>query len=206
MICRSANALQYISFMKHEGYKIRDQHGVYFITFSVVQWVDVFTRYTYAETVINSLKYCIEKKELQLHAWCLMSNHLHLIVSSKNGKLSDTLRDFKKYTSRVIIQQIADNKEESRRAWMLWIFKSAGEKNTRNNIYQFWRQENHPIQLESIDFTLTKLEYIHNNPVKAGLVEKPEDYMLSSARDYNSKKGLIPVEHLTAAYTLHRAY
>ncbi len=75
--------------MKDDGYKIRDGHGVYFITFAVVQWVDVFSRYCYAETVINSLRYCINKKGLRLHAWCIMTTHLHLIVSAENGNLSD---------------------------------------------------------------------------------------------------------------------
>jgi REP element-mobilizing transposase RayT len=192
--------------MKHEGYKIRDQHGLYFITFATVQWVDVFTRYCYAETVLASLRFCIQEKGLNVHAWCLMSNHIHLIVSAKNGNVSDVLRDFKKYTSATILKQIESNNEESRKHWMLWIFKQAGSNNSRNNKYQFWQQDNQPIQLETVKFTLTKLEYIHNNPVKAGMVEKPEDYLLSSARDYNSRKGLLVIEHLTAAYTLHKAY
>ena len=192
--------------MKHEGYKIRDQHGLYFITFATVQWVDVFTRQYYVETVLDSLRFCISEKGLNLHAWCLMSNHIHLIVSAKKGNVSDVLRDFKKFTSATILKQIESNKEESRKNWMLWIFKQAGANNNRNSNYQFWQQDNHPIQLETVNFTLTKLEYTHNNPVKAGLVEKPEDYLLSSARDYNGNKGLLPIEHLPAAYTLHKAY
>ena len=85
---------------------------------------------------------------------------------------------------------------------MLWIFKSVGASNSRNNTYQFCQQDNQPILLETPDFTLVKLQYIHNNPVKAGLVEKPEDHLLSSARDYNGGKGMLPIKHLTAAYTL----
>jgi putative transposase len=190
--------------MKDDGYKIRDQFGVYFITFGVVQWVDVFSRHCYVETVINSLAYCIKEKGLRLHAWCIMSNHLHLIVSAEKGNLSDILRDFKGFTSKKILQQIEDNKEESRKNWMLWIFKQAGKHNSRNEVYQLWQQDNQPIQLQTVDFTLIKLNYLHNNPVKAGFVEKPEDYLLSSARDYNGGKGLLPIDHLTAAYTLRR--
>ena len=87
---------------------------------------------------------------------------------NSKGDLSGTLRDFKKFTSSRIINAIVENKEESRRNWMLWIFKKAGEKNSRNKDYQFWQQENHPVQLSTIPFTLEKLNYIHNNPVKAG--------------------------------------
>ena len=146
--------------MQHEGYKIRDQFGVYYITFATVQWVDVFTRYCYAETVLNSLKFCIDNKGLRVHAWCIMFNHMHLIVSAANGNLSDIIRDFKKYTSGIITRQIENNEEESRRNWMLWIFKQAGANNSKNDIYQFWQQDNRPIQLESVSFTLSKLNYI----------------------------------------------
>jgi len=98
------------------------------------------------------------------------------------SNLPDVLRDLKKFTSGAIIEAIQNSKEESRRNWMLWIFKKAGEKNSRNNDYQFWRQDNHPVQLETITFTLDKLNYLHNIPVKAGLAEKAEDYLLSSEK------------------------
>lgn len=189
--------------MKDDGYKIRDQYAVHFITFTVVEWIDVFTRRPYADIVLQSLLYCINNKDLKLHGWCIMSNHIHMIVSAANGNLSDILRDFKKFTSKKILTAIADNKQESRKNWMLWIFKKAGEKNNRNKEYQFWQQDNHAIQLESVEFTLYKLNYMHNNPVKAGIVDKAEEYLLSSGRDYYfGKGGLLPIEHLTAAYTL----
>ncbi len=201
-LLKIAKLLKKLFCMKDDGYKIRDQFGVHFITFAVIQWIDIFSRYCYVETVLNSLKYCIKEKGLCLHAWCIMSNHLHLIVSTEKGNLSDILRDFKSYTSKKIIQQIEDNKEESRKHWLLWLFKQAGTANSRNENYQFWQQDNQPMQLQTAEFTLIKLNYLHNNPVKAGIVEKHEDYLLSSARDYNGGKGLLPIEHLTAAYTL----
>ena len=84
---------------------------------------------------------------------------------------------------------------------MLWIFRKAGEENSRNKEYQFWQQDNHAMQLETVEFTLDKLTYLHNNPVKAGIVDKAEEYLLSSARDYYfGKGGSLPIEHLTAAY------
>ena len=143
--------------------------------FSVEKRIDI---------VLNSLKFCIDNKQLKLFAWCIMTNHVHLIAQSSKGNLSGTLRDFKKFTSSTIIEAIEQNKEESRRNWMLWIFKKAGENNSRNKDVQFWQQDNHPIQITTPSFTLEKLSYIRNNPVKAGIVEKPEDYLLSSARDY----------------------
>ncbi len=188
--------------MQSQGYKIRDEGGVHFVSFAVVEWVDIFSRRLYADIVLDSLSYCCKNKGLKLFAWCIMSNHVHLILQAENGDLSGILRDFKKFTSKAIIKAIEDNKQESRRNWMLWIFKKAGESNSRNEHYQFWQQNNHPILLETPAFTLEKLSYLHMNPVKAGIVDKAEEYLLSSARDYNGGKGLIAIEHLTAAYGL----
>ena len=106
-------------------YSINNPSGIYFLTFAVVEWVDVFTRKRYADIVIESLKYCQKEKGLLLYSWCLMSNHIHLIAGAKEGSnLSDILRDFKKYTSGEILRSIKEE-PESRRNWMLWIFSQA---------------------------------------------------------------------------------
>ncbi len=105
--------------MSEGGYKIRNQHAVHFITFAVSEWVDVFTRKAYRDIVLDSIRFCQKEKGLLLHSWCIMSNHVHLIISAKDGNLSDVLRDFKKFTSKQFIKAIEDNKQESRREWML---------------------------------------------------------------------------------------
>ena len=80
------------------NYKFLDPEGIYFVSFATVGWVDVFTRIEYKEIFVDSLRYCINKKGLILHAWCLMTNHVHLIFSSKeSGKHSAILRDIKIY-------------------------------------------------------------------------------------------------------------
>jgi REP element-mobilizing transposase RayT len=119
--------------MSEGGYKIRNQAAAHFITVAVVEWVDVFTRKEYRDIVLESIKYWQDNKGLLLHGWCIMSNHLHLIVSAKNHDLSDVLRDFKKFTSKQIIQAIKENEHESRREWMLRIFREECEKNSRNS-------------------------------------------------------------------------
>ncbi|HLG39063.1 MAG TPA: transposase [Chitinophagaceae bacterium] len=179
--------------MSDGGYKIRNQQAIHFITFAVVDWVDVFTRKEYRDIVLESIKYCQSEKGLLLHCWCIMSNHLHLIVSAKNHDLSDVLRDFKKYTSKQIVSAIEGNQHESRREWMLEIFRKEGAKNSRNKNYQFWRQNNQPQELYSTQFVFQKINYIHNNPVEAGIVERPEHYLYSSAKDYfhTMKCGLL---------------
>ena len=148
--------------------------------------------------VARDKKYCQAEKGLVLHSWCIMSNHLHLIVSAKNNDLSEILRDFKKFTSKQIIEAIINNKHESRKDWMLKIFKEEGSKNSRNKSYQFWRQDNQPQELYRPAFVFQKINYIHKNPVEAGIVERPEDYLYSSAKDYHQAKkcGLLDLEFL----------
>lgn len=181
--------------MSDRGYIIRDQNAVHFVTFSVVQWIDVFTRKEYADIVVESLKFCQENKGLNIHAWCIMSNHIHLIISaSQPNKLSDILRDFKKFTSVQIIKAISENTRESRKHWMLWIFKKAGEKNKRNDKYQFWQQENHPVECDTVEILQSRLIYLHENPLRAGLVRYEQDYIYSSGIDYYSERnGLIEI-------------
>jgi len=184
--------------MLEGGYKIRDQSAIHFISFAVVEWVDVFTRKMYSDIVIDSLKYCHDNKGLWLHAWCIMSNHLHLVASAKNQNLSGILRDLKTHTSKKIVSAIEANTHESWRDWMLRIFRRQGEQNSRNREHQFWRQDNGPKELYSPHFISQKINYIHQNPVVAGIVEKPEHYLNSSARDYlyGRKCGVLDIRFL----------
>ena len=99
--------------MSSGGHNIRNQAEAHFITFAVVEWVDVFTRKEYRDIVIESLQYCQANKGMVIYAWCIMSNHVHLISSATNNDLSDILRDLKKFTSKQIIKAIHDNRHES---------------------------------------------------------------------------------------------
>ena len=185
-------------FMDAAGYKIRNQKEIHFVSFAVVEWVDVFTRKEYRDILLDSLTFCQEVKKLLLHGWCVMSSHVHLLASSGVYDLSGTLRDFKKFTSKKIIKTIINNDHESRKSWMLDIFRQAGRTNSRNDEYQFWRQDNRPKECYSAVFTVQKLNYIHNNPVEAGIVSAPEEYLYSSARDYYEGKhcGLLKIDFI----------
>jgi REP element-mobilizing transposase RayT len=145
--------------------------------------------------VIESLKYCIKKKGLQVFAYVIMSNHVHLIVQSSIGDLSGTIRDFKKYTAKRIIKT-AEVMPESRREWMLNQFRYNASKHQRNSKYQVWTHENHAILLHSNNFIAEKIEFIHNNPVRAKIVQYPEDYLYSSARNYAKLSTVLDIEVL----------
>ena len=161
-----------------------DQGKAYFLTLTVVGWIDVFTRKNHKMTIINSLQYCQKEKGLVLYGYCLMPSHLHLIARAEsNNTLSDILRDFKKFTSKAIIKQIL-NEPESRRDWMMEYFRKAGENLKGITNYKFWQDGNHAEEISSNSFFDEKLDYIHNNAVEELFVENPEDYFFSSARNY----------------------
>ena len=178
-------------------YKPGEDAIPHFLTFTVIGWIDVFSRETYKEKLLESLQYCIEEKGLAVHAWVIMTNHVHLIVSTKNNKIADVVRDIKKYTSRQIIELIEQNPKESRKEWMLNIFSFAGKSNNNNKNYQFWRQDYHPVELNTNEKLTQRLVYLHDNPVRAGLVWEAYHYKYSSALDYyTNDKGLLKIEFL----------
>ena len=145
--------------------------------------------------ITDNPTWCIENKGLEVWAWCLMSNHLHAILRAKDGyELSGIIRDYKKHTSKAIVEAI-QAEPESRREWMLHRFQWAAKSDKRITNYKFWQESNHAIFLNPHYPALAaqKLKYIHDNPVRAGIVENPEDYLYSSARDYSGKAGLINV-------------
>jgi putative transposase len=176
-------------------YKFHNPEGIYFVTFAVVRWIDVFTRNRYREILLESFRYCQKEKGLRIHAWVIMTNHVHMIVSAAKGfLLENIMRDLKKYTSSQIIKTIRENNTESRKEWLLKAFEEEGEKNSNNTVYQFWQQDNHPVELIGNKMMDQKLEYIHNNPVEQGFVNKAEDYPWSSIANYFHEKGLIEIE------------
>jgi REP element-mobilizing transposase RayT len=167
-----------------EKYKIWNKEKVYFLTLTVVGWIDVFTHKNHKITIINSLKYCQKEKGLVLFGYCLMPSHLHLIARTEGiNSLSDVLRDFKKFTAKEVIKQVL-HEPESRRDWMIAYFMKAGENLKGITNYKFWQDGNHPEEISSNRFFDEKLDYIHNNPVEELIVENPEDYFFSSARNY----------------------
>jgi len=112
-------------------YRFGDNNFPHFVTCTVVNWIDIFSREVYKEILIDSLVFCIKEKGLRLHAWVFMTNHIHLIISA-DYELSSILRDFKKFKSRQILKTIEENKQESRKEWLLWMFNRAGIKNSNN--------------------------------------------------------------------------
>lgn len=166
-------------------------NGSYYLTLTVVGWIDVFTRKNHKDAIIDSLRYCIQNKGLSVYSYCLMSNHLHLVVNTNgNFELKDVIRDFKKFSAKKILDQIK-NEPESRREWMLQEFEKAGWESSKHKCYKFWQAGNHAIELFNERFTWDKINYIHNNPVEEGFVNHAWDWKYSSASNYQDQESLL---------------
>ncbi len=166
------------------NYRILDPDGLYFVSFATVGWVDLLTRREYKDVVLESLKHCQVEKGLLIYEWVIMTSHVHLLVKADGTSgLSDILRDLKKYTSKQLINALEHHPQESRREWLLKMFREAGERNSNNTTYQVWQQHNKPLLLERTEEIDRVTDYIRENPVVEGFVASPEDYLYSSAHD-----------------------
>ena len=176
-----------------DRYRIYDQNGTYFITMTIVGWIDIFTRKEQKLLMVNSLKHCQQNKGLQIYGWCLMPSHLHLICCAMGEEgMSDILRDFKKFTSKAIVKLIQEE-PESRQDWILKQFNDACKPRKREQQYKVWQDTNQAKIIYTSKFFYEKLNYIHNNPVDEMLVGHPEEYMFSSARNYAGLDNLLDI-------------
>lgn len=158
----------------------------YFLTFTIVGWIDLFTRNRYYDLIVENLNYCIKNKGLEVFAYVIMPSHVHLIARQMDNKLAEIIRDFKSFTAKSIIDLIEKEQGESRKEWLLHLFKYYAKHQQQNSNYRIWQKTNHPIELNYNEIIDEKVTYIHENPVAAGLVISPEHWVYSSACLQNS--------------------
>jgi len=185
--------------MSHQ-YRVRAPEDIHFVTFTIVDWVDVFTRPAYKQPIIDSLIYCQQQKGLEVYAYCLMTNHIHLLVAAqKPATLPDIIRDFKKHINKQIIK-LVETENESRRDWLMHRFKFNAKYDNRIQDYKVWQDGYHGIACDYPAILLQKLNYIHENPVRAGIVTVPEHYLYSSAANYAGEKGLMDISLIDVGF------
>ncbi len=153
----------------------------YFLTATIVEWTPIFLSQKYFEIITESLKFCQTKKELRIAGYVIMPNHLHLIVADTSSfPLSDTMRDFKHYTARKIVESLKDEN----RTTFITVLQQAALSDGHGSQHKAWLEGNHPVLVEDGFMFLEKLKYLHNNPVRKGFVDEPEHWVYSSARNY----------------------
>lgn len=176
-----------------DQYRVRSHDDIYFVTFTIVDWVDLFIRPSYKNLIVENLAYCQQHKGLEIYAYCLMTNHLHLLVSATApAKLPAIIRDFKKHTNKQLIKLI-QQENESRREWIMHRFEFNARYNNRIQDYKVWQDGYHGIACDDVKILKQKVEYIHDNPVRAGIVAEPRHYLYSSASNYADEGGLLDV-------------
>jgi REP element-mobilizing transposase RayT len=177
--------------MSRSRYKIVTKESApYFISCSVVNWIPVFSNPAIANIIFDSLSFLHKQQRLTLHAYVLMENHLHLIVSSPN--FSNEMRNFKFYTAGQCIKWY----QERKRQWMLEQLQRYKNRHKIGQKFQFWQEGFHPKLIQDEAMLRNKLEYIHNNPVERGYIDDPIDWRYSSYRNYIRGDGILAVDKL----------
>lgn len=169
-------------------YKVTELNSPHFITCTIVGWLPVFTRARYLDIITTSLSFCRQQKELRLHAYVILDNHLHLVVSADN--LSQVIRDFKRHTAREILGVA----QQENKLWLLKQFEFFKSAHKINSQHQVWQEGFHPQAITTEDMLRQKLDYVHYNPVRLGLIDRPEDWRYSSARNYFGQDGVLEID------------
>lgn len=177
-------------------YKFYNKEGLYFVSFAVVYWIDVFVRENYSNIIVDSLNFSRRNRGMEIYAWCLMPSHMHLLFRAQKDNPGELIRNFKRHTSKEVQKAIGNNPQESRKKWILWMMERAGLQNSNVQNRQFWQQHNQPIELWSNYMIDQKVNYIHENPVKAGFVHDEQGWKYSSAIDYSGGKGLLDIDFI----------
>jgi REP element-mobilizing transposase RayT len=173
-----------------------DKNYAYFVTWTVVDWLPLFSEPVYRQIVLDALNFLRTNKHTQLNAFVVMATHIHAVLWPDDGiSLSDVIRDFKRFTSR----RISKEAEQRGAKQLLVRFRAARTGNRAQEVstYQVWQEGSHAEALFSEKFARQKIDYIHLNPVRAGMVEKADEWPYSSARSYTlGEETYPPVELL----------
>jgi len=159
-------------------YRINEPDRPHFITATSVEWLPVFTSSSCCDLVVRALSFAREHKGLRIYGWVILDSHLHAIVAGP--ELAQVIGDLKKFTAREVLAQL---KVEGRE-WLLNQLAYYRAKYKTNSRYQVWQEGVHPQSIPTDDIMLQKFEYLHNNPVKRGLVTSPEHWRYSSAHEW----------------------
>jgi REP element-mobilizing transposase RayT len=168
------------------------EHLPHFCTITVLDWTPVFIEARHIDPLIESLSFCRAHKGLQLFAYVVMPNHLHVIAAADD--LPAVMRDFKRFTSRTVHDRlVADGRETA----LAWLERGAQRARRERGEFSLWQDGFHPQEISSPGVLTEKLRYLHENPVRKHLVATPEDWYYSSAAWHTGKREVcMPLDDL----------
>jgi REP element-mobilizing transposase RayT len=147
-----------------------------FYTATIFEWKHILAYEKHKDIIIESLQFLVKDKRIILNGFVIMSNHIHLIWQPMFGSTpADIQASFMKFTAQQLKRSLMVNDVA-----MLEELKV----NKYDRTYQIWKREPLSVELRTHEVFIQKLDYVHNNPVRAGLCIHPEDYHYSSARFY----------------------
>jgi REP element-mobilizing transposase RayT len=174
----------------NRDFTLGDRYTTYFVTFSVIKWIKIFKFPEPAIIFLESLRYVQETQKLLVHAYVIMPSHVHMIVTNKdldNKQLHKALTSLRKFTGSRIIRYIERNCPA--------FLKVMENHRLGDRKRMFWQEGWHAEAIYSEKFFHQKMDYIHNNPCVANLVELPEHYLYSSANSILfNKLGFIKLD------------
>ena len=176
--------------------KIEDEHEIHFLTLNTVESIDIFSVKKYRDIVLKHLGLLNDEKGLEIFSWCIMTNRIHLILrSSENFTLSVLLDELRQSCKKEIVKAILTSSTDKRQHWLLGNMMDAAKKNNSTSTYELWQPSNNPIIIEEASDFHQMSTYIHDVPVVDGIVENPEEYLYSSARNFYDLEGLIEINY-----------
>src|SRR6267378_1034391 len=166
-------------------YRVHEQDRAHFVTSTVVAWLPVFTTAARCDVLVQSFEYCRAHKQLRIYAWVILDNHFHAILSAPD--LPRIMADLKRHTAGQLLELL----EEENAEWLLHQLRYRRAQHKTEREHQVWQEGFHPQSIATDEIMLQKLEYLHNNPVKRGLVASPEHWRYSSAHGW--LPGVMPL-------------
>lgn len=139
----------------------------HFVTCTAVNWLMLFSQPELAAIALSSLQFLHDQRRMTLHAYVMMKNHLHLIVTAQH--LSKEMQCFKSFTAKQIARSLEANHQHG---WLKQLRESKRPDKVQS-IYQVWQEGIHPQTIQHPDMLIQKLDYIHGNPVRRGYVDEP---------------------------------
>ena len=174
--------------MGRSRYLITTPDQPHFLTCTVLEWLPLFTQPALVDILLDSWRYQQEQHGLRLYGYVILENHLHYIAQAPD--LAAAVSSFKSFTARQIISYL----ERRNSSGILRQLRFAKRAHKQDRVYQLWQEGSHAELVCSERVMQEKLEYIHQNPVKRGYVDRPEHWRYSSARDYAGEQGLIDIQ------------
>jgi len=174
--------------MGRSRYKIYEPTHPHFITCTILHWIPIFTRKESVQIILDCLEFLKEKYNLKIYAYVVLENHLHLVIQSDD--LGKTMESFKKFTAKKILEML--KRENVTTILEQLVFYKKAHHTNKN--HQVWEEGYQPKLLQTDEMMISKIKYIHENPVKRGYVDEAVHWRYSSARDYENISGLIEIE------------